>query len=113
MYRLVVYFCDAYSPWPRGSNENINGLVCQYLPKGTDLSVYSHEQLETIADKNNNRRRKGFGARSSPGGAYRDLFISNPPTPHSSLKHQVLHFRFEFPLFSWVFVLCTPWASEN
>jgi transposase, IS30 family len=61
---LDIYFCDPHSPWQRGSNENTNGLLRQYFPKGTNLAAHSREHLQAVADELNSRPRKTLGWRT-------------------------------------------------
>ncbi|TWP37252.1 IS30 family transposase [Leekyejoonella antrihumi] len=77
--KMAIYFCDPHSPWQRGSNENTNGLLRQYFPKSTDLSVHSAERLLEVATELNDRPRKTLGGITPAEALQRLLF--DPETP--------------------------------
>ena len=77
--KMAIYFCDPHSPWQQGSNENTNGLLSQYFPKGTDLSIHSAERLLEVATELNDRPRKTLGG-ITPTQAVQHLLF-NPESP--------------------------------
>jgi IS30 family transposase len=74
--RMDIFFCDPHSPWQRGSNENANGLIREYLPKSSDLGSISYQQLTSIEYALNNRPRKILGFRT-PAEVFSDLKLNN------------------------------------
>jgi IS30 family transposase len=77
---IQIYFADPHAPWQRGSNENTNGLLREYFPKGANLARYTTEQVAAVAEQLNNRPRKRLGFRT-PNEVMHDILIKDQQTP--------------------------------
>jgi hypothetical protein len=85
--RIDVYFCDPHAPWQRGSDENTNGLLRQYFPKGTDFSTLTEAELDAVADELNGRPRKRLGF-ANPTDQLTELLLQRPPESAAPLTAQ-------------------------
>ena len=81
---LQIYFCDPQSPWQRGTNENTNGLLRQYFPKGTELRELTEAELDQVADELNDRPRKRLGF-YKPSERIAELLDLRPASPSQRL----------------------------
>src|SRR5919204_1349266 len=85
---IDVFFCDPHAPWQRGSNENTNGLLRQYFPKGTDFSTVTEDQLDAVADELNDRPRKRLDF-AKPTEQLAELLLHRPPESAVRLTRHV------------------------
>jgi IS30 family transposase len=81
---VQLFFCDPHSPWQRASNENTNGLLRQYFPKGTDLSVHSPEYIAAVAAQLNDRPRKRLGFKT-PAEVFQELLLNPTETDNVAM----------------------------
>jgi hypothetical protein len=94
---IPVYFCDPASPWQRGSNENTNGLLRQYFPKGTDLGVHSPEHLAMVAAELNRRPTRNLGGGGVPWSTWLDWL--HPRRSHKPLQRPLKSACLKLPSF--------------